>query len=133
MSASKNFGIRKREAINLIKSMIEVECPGQVSCADILVLAAREAVAISGGPSIQVPLGRRDSPFAASSESADASLPSADIGVDDTLGLFAKLGMTAEEAVAILGKLHLHNLLKKFSFNYAYAVAYPGENEIFLM
>lgn len=103
MAASKNFGIRKREAINLIKLRIEVECPGQVSCADILVLAAREAVAISGGPSIQVPLGRRDSPFSASSESADASLPPADIGVDDALGLFGKLGMTAEEAVAILG------------------------------
>jgi len=130
MAASKNFGIRRREAINLIKSRIEVECPGQVSCADILVLAAREAVAISGGPLIQVPLGRRDSSSAASSEAADTSLPSADIGVDDTLSLFAKLGMTTDEAVAILGKFHSHDLLTNLS--YAYAVTFAGENESFL-
>ncbi|XP_021719403.1 peroxidase 29-like [Chenopodium quinoa] len=103
LGAKKNFGIRKRESINQIKSRIEEECPGQVSCADIIVLAAREAVAISGGPRIIVPLGRRDSISASSSEAADASLPSPDFGVDDALSLFAKLGMTTREAVAIMG------------------------------
>ncbi|KNA25461.1 hypothetical protein SOVF_005760 [Spinacia oleracea] len=103
LGAKKNFGIRKRELINQIKSRLEIECPGQVSCADIIVLAARESVAISGGPRIKVPLGRRDSLSASSSEVADASLPSSDIGVDDTLSLFAKLGMTTQETVAIMG------------------------------
>ncbi|KAL2921128.1 Peroxidase 29 [Bienertia sinuspersici] len=103
MGASKNFGVRKRESINLIKSAVEAECPGQVSCADIIVLAARESVAISGGPMIEVPLGRRDSTSASTSQVADDSLPSTDIGVDDALALFAKLGMTTLETVAIMG------------------------------
>ncbi|KMT16280.1 hypothetical protein BVRB_3g054310 [Beta vulgaris subsp. vulgaris] len=103
LGASKNFGIRKRESINMIKSKVEEECPGQVSCADIIVLAAREAVAISGGPRIEVPLGRRDSISASNSEVTDALLPSSDIGVNDALTLFSKLGMTTQETVAIMG------------------------------
>ncbi|KAL9237478.1 hypothetical protein vseg_012021 [Gypsophila vaccaria] len=103
MGASKNFGIRKRESIDMVKSRVEEECPRQVSCADLIILAAREAVEVSGGPRIRVPLGRRDSTSASGSETADASLPSADIGVYDALRLFNKLGMSTEEAVAIMG------------------------------
>ncbi|XP_074291883.1 peroxidase 29 [Silene latifolia] len=103
IGASKNFGIRKRESINMVKSVVESVCPRQVSCADLIVLAAREAVAVSGGPKIHVPLGRRDSTSTLGSEAADASLPSADIGVHEALRLFAKLGMNTEEAVAIMG------------------------------
>ncbi|KAI3469205.1 hypothetical protein Pfo_025868, partial [Paulownia fortunei] len=44
MASPKNFGIRKRDSISLIKSTVEEVCPQQVSCADILVMAAREAV-----------------------------------------------------------------------------------------
>ncbi|KAK9665148.1 hypothetical protein RND81_14G093600 [Saponaria officinalis] len=87
----------------MVKSRVEEECPRQVSCADLIVLAAREAVEVSGGPRIRVPLGRRDSTTASGSETADASLPSADTGVHDALRLFNKLGMTTEEAVAIMG------------------------------
>lgn len=103
MAAGKNFGIRKRESINILKSMVDLECPQQVSCADILVLAGREAVVMSGGPQIIVPLGRRDSPVAPSYKLADSLLPSAAIGVDGMLQLFAKKGMTVEESVAIMG------------------------------
>ncbi|GMI80204.1 hypothetical protein like AT3G17070 [Hibiscus trionum] len=103
MKASKNFGIRKRELITIVKSMVEAQCPQQVSCADILVLAAREAVAASGGPRINVPLGRRDSSYSPSYRRADASLPPATIGVADMLNIFAKKGMTLAESVAILG------------------------------
>lgn len=65
--------------------MVEAQCPKQVSCADILVLAAREAVALSGGPRIKVPLGRRDSPQIPTYELADAFLPPATAGVTDML------------------------------------------------
>lgn len=101
--SGKNFGIRKRGAIGILKSMVEVACPQQVSCADIIVLAAREAVALSLGPRIAVPLGRRDSSTASTDKDADASLPAADVGVDGMLETFADKGMTIEESVAILG------------------------------
>ncbi|KAJ8573942.1 hypothetical protein K7X08_010453 [Anisodus acutangulus] len=71
MTSSRNLGIRKREAMNLLKSLVE----GQCSCADIIILAAREAISISGGPRINVPLGRRDSSNPPNSSLADSSLP----------------------------------------------------------
>ncbi|XP_062105056.1 peroxidase 29 [Humulus lupulus] len=103
MASAKNFGIRKRKTINLLKSMVEVACPNQVSCADILIMAAREAVATSGGPYIKVPLGRRDSSSAPSYELANALLPPSTIGVEEMLQIFSNKGMSVEESVAIMG------------------------------
>ena len=87
----------------MVKSIVEAACPGQVSCADIIVLAAREAVVRSGGPWIAVPLGRKDS-TTASNRRADEFLPSSSIGVDGALQMFMSKGMSVEESVAILGK-----------------------------
>lgn len=100
--SSKNFGIRKREAIEKIKSILEIVCPGQVSCADIISLAAKESVLYSGGPLIQIPLGRKDSKTSRSQQ-ADARLPSPMINVDQFLHIFMSKGMNLEESVAILG------------------------------
>ncbi|XP_058076715.1 peroxidase 29 [Magnolia sinica] len=102
MASAKNFGIRGRESIGIIKSMVEKECPQTVSCSDILVLAARDAVASSGGPQIRVPLGRRDA-ITSSYHLADASLPLSTTGVDEMLRIFTAKGMSVEESVAILG------------------------------
>ncbi|XVF66101.1 hypothetical protein PTKIN_Ptkin10aG0007300 [Pterospermum kingtungense] len=103
MASNKNFGIRKRELISIVKSMVEAQCPQQVSCADLLILAAREAVDFTGGPRIKVPLRRRDSPKTPSYRLADALLPPVTAGVADMLNVFAKKGMTRTESVAILG------------------------------
>ncbi|KAI3419279.1 Peroxidase, partial [Psidium guajava] len=102
MRSSRNFGIRKLEAIEHVKSALEAECPGQVSCADIVALAARESVALSGGPYIAIPLGRKDS-RASSYQQADAHLPPPSISVDAFLQTFMAKGLTIEESVAILG------------------------------
>nr|XP_011468479.1 PREDICTED: peroxidase 29-like [Fragaria vesca subsp. vesca] len=42
--SDKNFGIRKLETIDMIKTSLEQHCPQTVSCADIIQLAAREAI-----------------------------------------------------------------------------------------
>ncbi|CAA0841465.1 Peroxidase 29 [Striga hermonthica] len=102
-ASSKNFGIRKRELIEAMKSTVEAVCPQKVSCSDIIVLAAREAVALSGGPTIDVPLGRRDSTNPPNLTLVDTSLPSADTDVDAMLRIFAAKGMSVQESVAILG------------------------------
>ncbi|XP_047947695.1 peroxidase 29 [Salvia hispanica] len=103
VASSKSFGIRKRNIVDLIKASLEQVCPGQVSCADVLVLATRDAVSLSGGPRINVPLGRRDSRGPPNVRLADSSLPPNDIGLKGALKLFSKKGMTVEETVAILG------------------------------
>eukprot|EP00250_Pteridium_aquilinum_P012331 c20661_g2_i1 orf=49-1017(-) len=100
--SSANFGIRRLDFIDAIKASVENACPNTVSCADLVVLAAREAVNIAGGPFIEVPLGRRDG-VTASSARASAELPSADIGFNGFLKLFRSKGMSTEESVAILG------------------------------
>ncbi|XVE87744.1 hypothetical protein DITRI_Ditri19aG0012400 [Diplodiscus trichospermus] len=94
--SGKNFGIRKQESIQQIKYMVEAECPGQVSCADIIALAAKETVALSGGPNIQIPLGRKDSKNS-SRRAADKDLPSPDISVDKLLNIFMSKGLDLEE------------------------------------
>ncbi|XP_076926177.1 peroxidase 55-like, partial [Bidens hawaiensis] len=42
------------------KQAVESLCPGVVSCADVLALAARDVVVAAGGPLFNVELGRRD-------------------------------------------------------------------------
>ncbi|GJX72311.1 peroxidase 3-like protein [Tanacetum coccineum] len=48
------------EFIDQLKSLVEAECPGVVSCADIVTLATRDSIVVIGGPYWKVPTGRRD-------------------------------------------------------------------------
>lgn len=59
-----NFGLRDEaiQTIENLRALIRGQCPRVVSCADILVIAAREAVRQFGGPDFDVPLGRKDNP-----------------------------------------------------------------------
>ncbi|KAH7373705.1 hypothetical protein KP509_17G069800 [Ceratopteris richardii] len=97
-----NLGIRKLSAIDKVKVQLEAVCPQTVSCADIIALAARDAVARSGGPDIRMPLGRLDG-FEASSAAATQALPPATISASGAVRLFEAMGMNLDESVAMLG------------------------------
>ncbi|KAK9022990.1 hypothetical protein V6N11_003226 [Hibiscus sabdariffa] len=102
IASGMNFGIRKLEAIHRIKYKLEAECPGQVSCADIIALAAKVSVALSGGPDIRIPLGRKDS-TTSSRQAGDVNIPPPNITVDTLLDIFTSKGLNLKESVAIMG------------------------------
>ncbi|CAN5961949.1 unnamed protein product [Sphagnum jensenii] len=102
LDACSSFSIRRLDIIDGVKATLEEACPNTVSCADIIAMAGREAVAYAAGPRITIPLGRRDSTFASTSE-AFASLPQPNISMDQFMNLFATYGMSLPESVAIMG------------------------------
>ncbi|KAL0412705.1 UNVERIFIED_CONTAM: Peroxidase 43 [Sesamum radiatum] len=53
-------GVGGFDIIERAKSQLEAECPGTVSCADIVALAARDAVVVAKGPFYDVETGRKD-------------------------------------------------------------------------
>ncbi|KAG6427886.1 hypothetical protein SASPL_112133 [Salvia splendens] len=58
--AFPNETVRGYDLIDTAKKAVEAACPSTVSCADIITLATRDAVALAGGPKYDVPTGRRD-------------------------------------------------------------------------
>ncbi|KAJ9563691.1 LOW QUALITY PROTEIN: hypothetical protein OSB04_008851 [Centaurea solstitialis] len=94
--------VRGYEVIEAAKSEVEKLCPGVVSCADILTVAARDASEMVGGPSWSVKLGRRDS-TTASLVLAESSLPSFKASLDSLIKTFDDNGLSARDMVALSG------------------------------
>ncbi|XP_010265936.1 PREDICTED: peroxidase N [Nelumbo nucifera] len=90
------------DVIDTIKSAVESECPGVVSCADILAIAARDSVLLSGGPSWKVLLGRRDG-LVANQTGANNGLPSPFESVDEIAAKFAAVGLNLTDVVSLSG------------------------------
>ncbi|KAK3159060.1 hypothetical protein QOZ80_2AG0145160 [Eleusine coracana subsp. coracana] len=90
------------DAVVRAKLALEMECPGVVSCADILSLASGVLVTLTGGPRYPVPLGRRDS-LSSSPAAADAELPHSNFTVDRLIQMFGAKGFSVQELVALSG------------------------------
>ncbi|PUZ51073.1 hypothetical protein GQ55_6G143300 [Panicum hallii var. hallii] len=94
--------IRGFEVIDTIKAELERECPETVSCADLLAIAARDSVVVSGGPSWEVEAGRKDS-RTASLQGANTNLPAPTSGVATLVQKFRNVGLSAKDMVALSG------------------------------
>nr|KYP34459.1 Cationic peroxidase 1 [Cajanus cajan] len=93
--------LRGFDVIDSIKSQVESLCPGVVSCADILAVAARDSVVALGGSSWTVQLGRRDSTTASFSSASDLPTPLSNL--TQLIDTFSKKNFTTEEMVALSG------------------------------
>ncbi|KAI3788670.1 hypothetical protein L2E82_01443 [Cichorium intybus] len=94
--------IRGFEVVDTIKAQLESSCPGVVSCADLLTVAARDATVQLGGQTWNVVLGRRDS-TTASLSAANSDLPSPFLDLPQLITEFANKGFSAAEMVALTG------------------------------
>ncbi|XP_068638386.1 peroxidase N1-like [Aristolochia californica] len=100
-TAPPNRSVKGFEVIDDAKAQLEAACPGVVSCADILALAARDSVVLTKGITWDTPTGRRDGRVSLASDTA--SLPSFRDSVDVQKQKFAAKGLNTKDLVALVG------------------------------
>ncbi|CAK9319415.1 unnamed protein product [Citrullus colocynthis] len=96
-----NLSLRGYEVIDEIKEQLESQCPGVVSCADIIAMAARDAVFWAGGPFYEIPKGRKDGSRSRIEDTVN--LPSPFLNASQLINTFAQRGFTAQQMVALSG------------------------------
>ncbi|XP_071716352.1 peroxidase 45-like isoform X1 [Rutidosis leptorrhynchoides] len=77
-------------------------CRNKVSCADILALATRDVVALAGGPSYKVELGRRDGKIS-TRKSVQHKLPHPEFNLNQLNSMFASHGLSQTDMIALSG------------------------------
>ncbi|TVU24665.1 hypothetical protein EJB05_27114, partial [Eragrostis curvula] len=91
------YMMRAVGAVDEIKSALEAVCPGVVSCADILALAARDSTTISGGFSFPMPTGRRDALFSFPYYDFEHILPYMYFGLQTLIDSFSIRGFDVDD------------------------------------
>ncbi|EXC35306.1 Peroxidase 64 [Morus notabilis] len=99
--AAPNLSLHAFFVVDNAKRALEAACPGVVSCADILALAARDAVVLSGGPYWSVPNGRKDGRVSRASDIA--SMPSPTFNISQLQKSFSLRGLSLDDLVALSG------------------------------
>ncbi|KAI4377687.1 hypothetical protein MLD38_015274 [Melastoma candidum] len=77
-------------------------CKNKVSCADILALATRDVISLTGGPFYNVELGRRDGRISTIA-SVQRKLPHPEFTLDQLNTMFATNGLTQTDMIALSG------------------------------
>uniref|UniRef100_A0A5B7AVX6 Peroxidase n=2 Tax=Davidia involucrata TaxID=16924 RepID=A0A5B7AVX6_DAVIN len=90
------------DLVTRAKTALELQCPGIVSCADILAVAARDLVTMVGGPYYNVQLGRKDGLVSRASE-VEGNVARPNMSMTHIITLFDSKGFTVQELVALAG------------------------------
>ncbi|KAB5530237.1 hypothetical protein DKX38_020318 [Salix brachista] len=98
-----NNSVRGFNVVAKIKSQVEKVCPGIVSCADIVAIAARDSTVILGGPNWNVKLGRRDSKTASLSAANSGIIPPPTSTLSNLINRFKNKGLSVKDMVALSG------------------------------
>ncbi|KAI4327776.1 hypothetical protein L6164_020200 [Bauhinia variegata] len=96
-----NVSLHAFYVIDDAKKAVEASCPGVVSCADILAFAARDAVYLTGGPTWDVPKGRKDGRTSKASETIQ--LPAPTFNISQLKQSFSQRGLSMKDLVALSG------------------------------
>ncbi|KAG8091479.1 hypothetical protein GUJ93_ZPchr0012g19918 [Zizania palustris] len=100
-SPPNNNSARGFDVVDNVKAALEDACPGVISCADLLALAAEISVELSGGPGWGVLLGRLDGKTSNFDGSLDLPAPTDNLTV--LQGKFLKLNLNDVDLVALSG------------------------------
>ncbi|KAK3135173.1 hypothetical protein QOZ80_5BG0415440 [Eleusine coracana subsp. coracana] len=100
--ALPNRSMRGYDAIERIKARLETLCPRTVSCADIIALAARDAVFLSHGPRYDVETGRRDGNVSVA-EYAENDLAPPDSNIVDVKTFFSVKSLNSKDIAVLFG------------------------------
>ncbi|XP_010522326.1 PREDICTED: peroxidase 3 [Tarenaya hassleriana] len=100
--SAPNLTLRGFSFIDGIKAVLEAQCPGIVSCADVIALSARDSVVLTGGPYWRVPTGRRDGRISNASE-ALANIPPPTSNFTTLQRLFGNQGLDLKDLVLLSG------------------------------
>lgn len=122
---NKSLAFEGFETVRSAKAAVEAECPNQVSCADILAIAARDAISLSGGPLYQVELGRLDG-LSSSASNVAGKLPQPNQTLSQILAIFKTNRLNISQMVA-LSAAHTVGLAHCSKFRYRLYGSRPGE------
>ncbi|CAI0439305.1 unnamed protein product [Linum tenue] len=102
-TAIPNLSLNGFTVVDDAKAQLEAACPGVVSCADILALAARDAVDIqANGPTWAVPTGRRDGTVSRAQDALD-NLPGPSDSVESQIQKFTDRNLSVQDLVTLTG------------------------------
>ncbi|XP_028757908.1 peroxidase 12-like [Neltuma alba] len=103
--APPNLSLRAQafKIIEDLRALVHHHCGSVVSCADIVAVAARDSVFLSGGPEYEVPLGRRDGLTFATRNATLANLPAPTSNAGVILESLATKGFDPTDVVALSG------------------------------
>jgi L-ascorbate peroxidase len=127
----ENFGLKRGwNVIVATADKLRGSAAESLSMADIIALAGAHAVRITGGPLIEVPVGRKD----ASTADAEGRLPAETLSAVEQLATFRSKGFSPREFIALAGAHTLGNkgFGEPLTFDNAYYTALlrkPWENK----
>lgn len=101
-TAQPNLSLRGFEVVDAAKADLEAQCPGVVSCADILAFAARDAVVLTGGLGWAVRAGRLDG-RASNAAQAETEIPDQSFTVSQNAEIFARKGLSKSDMLVLSG------------------------------
>ncbi|WVZ68553.1 hypothetical protein U9M48_017482 [Paspalum notatum var. saurae] len=101
-NAVPSYGLRGFDEIEQIKAKLEAACPLTVSCADIIVMAARDAIYLCNGPRYDVETGRRDGTVTQAFD-ANNDLPPPSSNIVDLKTYFSVKGLGWKDLVVLSG------------------------------
>ncbi|KNA04246.1 hypothetical protein SOVF_201440 [Spinacia oleracea] len=101
-TAPPNQSVDGYDIVEEAKVALDRQCPGVVSCADIIVLAARAATFLGGASWYSVETGRKDGRISRANDALQ-SLPGPSMPIPQAVQVFAQHGLNTEDFVYLLG------------------------------